>query len=389
MVSVRSVSKTNKVPRLPLVALLFLLLSTLGILALLRAAVQRSSHVSQNVPAYANAASDSLSRDNSFATSPVVYLFGDIGVIRDSLLDAYARHLAAERSPKLIVFLGDNVYPAGVREGEKGSKDKRLLKNVIERLGSPSSRVLFIPGNHDWDYHSKDGARAIVRQQKFIESLLGPESFFPRRACPGPELAFNEEGIRLIALDSQWFLHRHEKPAPDSERCYGAGSAVLKTRFNRLMEATHIGHSEDTASPDTRPSLEIVALHHPFKSHGPHGLNNGCYQDLGCETNAAAMHEIQAALPPTSSLRLCVSGHDHSLQVLAGDESCARYLISGGASKVSRVSRGADTHFAESALGFIEVRILDTSALELKVWTMQKDGRGVYQARMRHVERIE
>jgi hypothetical protein len=290
----------------------------------------------------------------------VLFLFGDIGRVSPELLAAYVEHLKTETLPKTIIFLGDNVYPAGIEDGEKGVRSRRFLTEVLNAFLSTGSRIIVIPGNHDWDFHSKEGANAVVRQQKLVDSLLPENGFFPQNACPGPAIALETKNLSVLALDTQWFLHSHSKPSLDSKQCYAAAAKPLALRFKEL--SSDIG----------RGWLEILALHHPLKSYGSHGLNSGCPHDMGCPENVEMVKEIHQALPPRRAIRICVSGHDHSLQVLRGDEKCLRYLVSGSGSKKSRVSHRLDTHFAESEYGFMELRVSRKRRAELKVYAMRR-----------------
>ena len=50
--------------------------------------------------------------------------------------------------PTTVVFLGDNIYEEGLREGHP--EDLRLLGAQVEVVAGTSARGIFLPGNHDW-----------------------------------------------------------------------------------------------------------------------------------------------------------------------------------------------------------------------------------------------
>jgi hypothetical protein len=81
---------------------------------------------------------------------------------------------------------------------------------------------------------------------------------------------------------------------------------------------------------------------------------------------------FQAALDIRSrpdTLRLWAAGHEHSLQVLEGDDADALdfVLISGSAAKTNPVNHGDDTLFAQSIPGFMVLDVFDDRSVILRV----------------------
>src|SRR5258705_37124 len=85
-----------------------------------------------------------------------------------------------------VVFLGDNVYPAGLQASNPRAKDI-----LLEQIRATQAAKLFVPGNHDWGY---SGSQWLVpgvlgNQQTFIESHAGDRAdFLPKNGCPGPSV---------------------------------------------------------------------------------------------------------------------------------------------------------------------------------------------------------
>jgi hypothetical protein len=87
-------------------------------------------------------------------------LVGDAGAPRtpEPLLDALAREAteavaALGRERVSIAFLGDNVYPHGLRapdHPDRARDEARLLSQLAVVHGS-GARGWFVPGNHDWE----------------------------------------------------------------------------------------------------------------------------------------------------------------------------------------------------------------------------------------------
>jgi hypothetical protein len=86
----------------------------------------------------------------------VLYLVGDAGDAApgDPVLGRLAADMRADDEAELdvaVAFLGDNVYPAGVRPGPEGVADTIALSAQLSVVEGTSAGALFVPGNHDWD----------------------------------------------------------------------------------------------------------------------------------------------------------------------------------------------------------------------------------------------
>ena len=309
-------------------------------------------------------------------------------------LGEWARKDAAKTS---IVFLGDNMYPAGMTERRKHEAATRLgpQLSVVKDAGVHG---LFIPGNHDWASGKAEGHSALVAQEKFVnDALSGELNFLPSGGSPGPvalELPKNNPTVRLIVLDTQWWLHQHEKPQKSPETVIEELIALLDTELS-----------------------VIVVGHHPLQSYGPHGgyfdwkshlfparvlkkwlwiptpILGSMYaytrghlykldQDIGSTRNknmVAQLNRAFSARKPAhqgTSLLIYASGHEHSLQVLKGD-TVDYLLVSGAAAsrKVTEVSSGDNTLFAHQHTGFMAVDFFTDGKVLLRV--VEPEGRDV------------
>lgn len=273
--------------------------------------------------------------DDRTAVIESVVLVGDAGDISPDM--AAMLHREAMSTKGVVVMLGDNIYPAGLRpvgHPERGESLRRLMAQVYELNGAPA-RAVFIPGNHDWDESGPDGLNAVLRQQEVLRTTLGEGSFGPRDGCPGPEEVYRGAAFQVIAFDSEWFKTKHGKSG-DSV-CGDTSPAAVARKLRQLVE-----------SRGTRRT--IVAQHHPLRSVGGHGrrLQEG-------SSEAAPQRVIGDALRGLAPNILCAAGHDHSLQVLAGDARCSLYVVSGSGSYSREVYPDADSLFAKSARGLVRV----------------------------------
>ena len=301
----------------------------------------------------------------------IVFLLGDAGKPKghdDPVLDSMRADIEAARrdSPNAevaVAFLGDNVYESGVPErGSSGYEEyvRRLLAQV-DVLGQRSSgntapvRGVFVPGNHDWAGNRYDGWRRILRQDELLTEAAAARdievALLPAGGCPGPEVVDLSGSVRLIAIDTQWWLRTGPKPIGADSPC---GTQSVEELLQRL----------DAQIAGAAGRLVIVLAHHPVASGGPHGghlairewfwpLYDLIYypyrkitppsQDLDSEPYTAMIAGLLEVYAGHSPL-LMASGHDHNLQVIEGD--LPRYqLVSGAGSKRRAVDKTADPRF--------------------------------------------
>src|SRR5688572_4150397 len=123
---------------------------------------------------------------------------------------------------QFIVFLGDNVYPRGVPPlGHPSREDaERRLAAQVLAIRKGSAQGLLVPGNHDWDRQGRDGWNSIRRQDSLVRQFGGGDvRLAPSGGCPGPDVVDLGSHVRLIAMDTEWWLHNDVKPIGDTSPC--------------------------------------------------------------------------------------------------------------------------------------------------------------------------
>ena len=111
---------------------------------------------------------------SAFSQEPdqhAVYLIGDAGedtVPGKALLQLKEQLIAHPNSS--VIFLGDNVYPSGLK---KNSKESVLhLESQLQILKEFKGQVYFIPGNHDWEAQKRNGLSILKDQEEYVEKYL-------------------------------------------------------------------------------------------------------------------------------------------------------------------------------------------------------------------------
>jgi 3',5'-cyclic AMP phosphodiesterase CpdA len=325
-------------------------------------------------------------------TDVALFLIGDAGVPRagfEPVLAALQREVAAAPGERVIVFLGDNIYPRGLPDSTdlagRIEAERRLTVQVVAAESS-HAKTIFVPGNHDWDAERPDGLAAIRREAAYVRQIShNTVLFLPANGCPGPAVFDAGTRVRLLLLDTQWWLQAGPKPQgpPGSSGCPAATSADVVDSI-RTHIATAGGRSV------------VVLAHHPIYSGGAHGehWNIGDYlgsgpvlllrrmvnsaQDFRNNVNTAMRQALSSAFDPLPPL-LYVSGHDHGLQVLTGRPSAhepLRYIVSGAGDydhldPTRRVDR---TRWEQRASGYVRVDFYKSGTARLAVHVVDAQG---------------
>ncbi|MFC2170324.1 metallophosphoesterase, partial [Acidobacteriota bacterium] len=291
-----------------------------------------------------------------------LFLIGDTGAPDpdfEPVLVSLESQISKDPLKSVVVFLGDNVYPSGLplSSDPDWAEARRRLDVQIELLRTNKVKGIFIPGNHDWDKYGLEGWKAIVRQEHFIKNnSKGYALLLPGGGCPGPVVMDVGETLRLVILDTQWWLHTKSKPLGPSSDCSAASEAQV---INLLRKALHEAGSRKV----------VVAMHHPLQTGGKHGgyfkwhhhifplrelkswlwiplpILGSVYpiarksgisrQDLSSRAYSAMRESLRKVFIENPPLGVA-AGHEHNLQVLHGESS--RYLLISGAGYMGHVS---------------------------------------------------
>ncbi|NND79255.1 MAG: hypothetical protein HKN53_05095 [Maribacter sp.] len=148
--------------------------------------------------------------------SHTIYLIGDAGLSppneMNPALKLFKKRLDNAQSNSTAIFLGDNIYPAGMPDKKDDKEAYQAAKNNLDAqlntLEDFSGKPIFIPGNHDW---YTDGLNGLERQQDYIgKKLDNKKVFFPQDGCPIQKIDVSDDVV-VIALDTEWYLTKWDK----------------------------------------------------------------------------------------------------------------------------------------------------------------------------------
>jgi hypothetical protein len=320
---------------------------------------------------------------DSSEVESVILLLGDAGAARWESHPILPRvraeverwaGLLPDDSSVVVLLLGDIVYPAGVREpgslfwAEDSATVAEQAALVAGRLAlEAGARAFFVPGNHDWgDRRDNAGALQLSHLSDLLASLRAtglPVAVAPPGGSGGPQVVDVGEHLRLLLLDTSWWLLSNEEE-PRGEVIAGVQDAL--------------------ASADGRTVL--VAAHHPFDSGGPHGglaalgrslgirlllsLSGALLEDLRSSPYRELRQALLASFAEYGQPIVFAGGHDHSMQLLRGSGNAPSYtIVSGATSKLTGVGDAPGLVFARSEPGFARLLVLRDGSLHLTLVT--------------------
>jgi Calcineurin-like phosphoesterase len=319
---------------------------------------------------------------NDKTISHTFYLIGDAGNetfnTKSDTFEALSQSLNNANENSTLLFLGDNIYPAGMptKESPERKKAEEHLETQINTVKNFKGKTIFIPGNHDW---YSEGTEGLKREEKWIEEKLGKNSFLPEKGCPLKTININSE-IVLLLVDSQWYLTNWNKDSKINENC------DLKTRTLFLEEFKN-------EIKKARGKTTIVALHHPMYSNGPHNgqyslkshlkpfpiigslknllrrttgiantdLSNKFYNELKQNLVASAKQNDKVVF---------VSGHEHNLQYIL--ENGVHQIVSGSGSKTSPTRNTGGGKFSYGANGFAVLECYNDGSANVKFFSTKE-----------------
>lgn len=294
-----------------------------------------------------------------------------------------------------VLFLGDNIYYKGLPpEDHRDRKEmERKLTEQLDVVKNYKGNKFIIPGNHDWDEQGPEGLKAVNRQEKFVEQYLGTgNTFLPSNGCPGPVEVQISSDMVIIIMDSQWWLHKHEKPVGPENGCH------IDDKFDLIVKL------EDILDRNKGKHI-VIAQHHPLFTNGNHGgfytlkdyifpitivrpkmyiplpVIGAIYplgrkygvtpQDLPHPEYQQLKKGILSALEKQKST-VFAAGHEHSLQLFKEDE--VHHVVSGSGCKNSYVAKGNDAIFSHEHNGFAKLNYYTNGEAWIEFWEPEGDG---------------
>ena len=328
-----------------------------------------------------------------------LFLVGDAGApapAPPSVLDALVDAASTSKGTVVVAFLGDNVYPDGLPDSlhSEHLRAERRLGMSVDAVVRARARGIFVPGNHDWGGPTDTAASALRRQAAFIaRRSAGAAALIPEPGCPGPSVIDVGNKLRVVALDTEWWLQNATNDTPLDPECSAHEEAEIAGALARAVDGARGRHV-------------VVLGHHPLVSGAAHGGHFGWRTHvfplrdmqawmwvplplLGSAyplarqrgawledvSNAAyrRMRQVVDSVFAEHSPLVYAAGHDHNLQVLEG--TSARFLLVSGAGsdgQLNPVYGLPSTRFARQSNGFMRLEVMTDGRVRLGVMALAR-----------------
>jgi len=328
-----------------------------------------------------------------------VFLIGDAGAPDlengEPALKLLQSKIGAAGKNSTTIFLGDNIYTYGLPEEDEPGRPlaEKRINAQLDAVKNYPGNLFFIPGNHDWNKSHKGGWKAVKRQEDYIEEYLDRgDIFVPDGGCPGPIEVNLSDDVVLLLLDSEWWLHKWDKPVGEKGGCENMDEVAVATAIEDAL-ARH------------KNKRVMVAAHHPIFSNGSHAGRyplkthifplteahealyiplpiigsifpffrkySGHIQDLAHPKNKVYTNTILDFFDDYTNL-IYANGHEHNLQYFEKDSN--HYIVSGSGSKTTYVARGHKSSFSHAAEGFSQVDYHTDGSVWMKFWEPDATG---------------
>ncbi len=325
--------------------------------------------------------------DTDKKISHTFYFIGDAGLSpiggMNPALQFFKKRLDRADENSTAIFLGDNIYPAGLPDPKDSTVAYRTAKNHLDAqlktLDNFKGHPFFIPGNHDW---YTEGLVGLEREQRYIQKALdSKKSFFPEDGCPIEVVDVSEKAV-VIVLDTEWYLTNWNKRPDINDKC------DIKSREKFFEEVE--GEIKKNADKTT-----ILAMHHPMFTYGSHGgqytfkrhlypkAKIGPLPVLGTlinvlrRTAGASIADEQnkryqelkkrlVTLAQYSDKVIFASGHEHTLQYIV--EKSTPQIVSGSGAKqgATRLLNGSE--FSTGRMGYAVLEVYEDGASRVRFY---------------------
>lgn len=326
-----------------------------------------------------------------------IFLLGDAGEPReggDPNFKLFGKQLEEAEENSFCLFLGDNIYPVGmVNKGHAlREESERRIDDQIALLNNFKGGAAFIPGNHDWEQGGKNGLEHLKNQEKYIEKHTNRDDIFlPENGCPGPVEVILSPELALIIIDTQWWLHPHEKPKGKDSPCDARTGQDMMDQLADLLDRN-------------RDKKLIVAGHHPVYSHGTHmgrytlkdhlfpltALNHNLYipfpiigsiyplyrsvmgniQDIPHPRNQELREKLTEIFLQHPNI-IYADGHEHSLEYSTKDS--VHFIVSGAGSKNTPTGKSKVARYVDPQEGFSRLDYYKNGDVWLTFWSPYGD----------------
>ncbi len=290
----------------------------------------------------------------------VVYLIGNTssGGIKESHLVLLQKYLDAEENQYSVINLGD------FRESSQSGKLEPDPGNILNSLKpTHNGRVFYIPGDEDW-----------VNTEKTRNSL-------PRNGCPGPEIEDISPHLRIIAINTGWWLHFENISESPGADCRNITREEFIENLEEAIEDADgrniliVGHNPVVSAGIYGGHMTVREHLFPFADQGKwiplpvlgsfyaaYRQNVGTVRDMSSINYQAFISQMSGIMSKNPGL-IYASAHDYNLQLL--DFEQGYQVVSGSINDKRHVGKEQGALFSSADYGFAKITYYNSGKTEI------------------------
>jgi predicted MPP superfamily phosphohydrolase len=340
----------------------------------------------------------SIENNPSDTTRTRIYLIGDTGkkAIISKNYKQFSRFISAD-TPSCILYLGDNVYPKGIRPtGDKHhDTDVEKMKIQLRLLKNHRGQVYMVPGNHDWQMGKTKGLEYVKRESDLVNQYIRDSltqyteeaaHYFKYAGFAGPEKV-ELEGITLIMVDTDWWVHKQlTHPVGLIDNSKKKTEALFFQQFDAyLKEASEKGQKiaivthhplylTGANSLKMQPTRFLIT-YTPLKVFGMMGMNRAA-RGMSPQPNYKRMvSKFEKHIAPYKNI-IWISGHDHDQQLIIKNN--VTQIVSGNGGEFRKVDNRDKMAkwYNDDTMGFSKIELSKNGIVQ--VFFYDDEGRELY-----------
>jgi UDP-2,3-diacylglucosamine pyrophosphatase LpxH len=316
-----------------------------------------------------------------------IYLIGDTGK-KAVLSKNYKQfsHFISTDTPSCVLYLGDNVYPKGIRPvGNKHHEtDVEKMRIQLSLLKNHRGQMYMIPGNHDWQMGKMKGLEYVQRERDLVNQYLkdsltqyteGAAYYFKYAGFAGPE-KIELDGITLLLVDTDWWVHRQvghpvgliDNSKKKTERLFFEQfDFFLKEASEKGQKIAVVTHHPLYLTGKNALKMQptrFLITYTPLKLFGMMGLNRAA-RGMSPQPNYKKMvKKFEKHIEPYKNI-LWISGHDHDQQLIIKNN--VTQIVSGNGGEFRPVEKRDKMAkwYNDKTTGFSKIELSKNGVLEV------------------------
>tara|TARA_B100000809_G_scaffold153591_1_gene150961 strand:- start:6778 stop:10383 length:3606 start_codon:yes stop_codon:yes gene_type:complete len=299
-----------------------------------------------------------------------VYLIGNL---KGPKMEKRLRHLSQSIKQQsngkefTLLLLGD------IRQKNLIKEDS--LISFLKKIEQKNGKIIAVTGDRDWDKSSNHGLDTVAALEHRFNTKLGHHIFIPSKDCPGPTIRDIGNNIRIIGINSQWWLHPFRKALPVDSDCKNSTKVQILDELNEAIESAAgrqviiMTHHPIISGGVYGGALNMIEHIFPFKHDKPNNKtflpfygsfymnyrrNIGSTQDMSSEVYDSFIKDIDGVVRDYKNIIIC-SSHEYDMEVLKTNNNYQ--IISGALLKTSKVNNIENTLYASDKLGYIKLEV--------------------------------